>query len=717
MSHRRSLASFLYPSVVFLGSFLLFAVQPMAGKALLPHFGGSAAVWSASLLFFMTLLLVGYWYVHFLGRLSFAAQRIIQCGIVMASVLFVAKEIFADDALIAVGAVNSSGFTAPILSLLLALLAGIGLPYFVLSTTSSLLQVWYGAYHRAGIHPYRLYVYSNAGAFVGLVSYPFLVEPFTALTVQETIWFFLYLGYALGMAWCLAPVRRVAAPPRESDERQNSFSADRVIQVPEERGIPTARIAPYMWWFILGGLPAFMLLAITNQLSRGIAPVPLLWMLPLALYLLSFIITFRKEEPLLQEVVGLLLFPSVFVSGMVWSGFNMWGVRVEIIIYILIFFLLCVVCHGELYRRRPAPQSLTLFYAISALGSAASGVFINFVAPFVFRGGLWEFPLGLFFALVVAVIIARRFLDDLVGARGYYALSATLCCIFVFTISWRTVALREKTVVALRNFYGPLAVLEGSVTEGGREFYKLVNGATIHGLQFRSAPYRYLPTSYYGETSGVGLALSYHPKRQEKVSLRVGIIGLGAGTIAAYCRGGDSFTFYEINPAVVEIAKTQFDYLAHCLGRVGIMRGDARLAMERELLQTGSRMFDVLAVDAFSDDAIPVHLFTKEAFALYLAHLAKPDGILAVHVSNRYLDLVPVVVKFADHYGLARAVIESALDEARGVYKATWVLLVRDGGILDRPIFRAAALPVSAPDSARLWTDDYSNFLSVLKGL
>ena len=514
---------FLYPSTAFFGSFLLFAIQPIAAKAFLPHFGGSAAVWSVSILFFMTLLLGGYWYAHLLLRLPFILQRVIHGGLLAASVLFVARVFFSGNTLISPSLVGGeSNFASPVWELLAALL----------------------------------------------------------------------------------------------------------------------------------------------------------------------------------------------ISGAAWSGWGMFGPTGEAVVHTVTFFLLCVVCHGELYRRRPSASFLTSFYGVMALGSTLGALFVNFLAPAIFRSGLWEFPLGLFFAFVVALALLKSFWREFLSPRAYYAAVLTLSCFFLLTLSWRAITLTRSAVAALRNFYGPLVVLKGH--SGADAFYKLLNGATIHGLQYRNGPLSYSPASYYSETSGAGLAFLHHPRKEQGRSLRVGVVGLGAGTLAAYCREGDSFLFYEINPAVVEIAKTQFDYVKRCPD-ARIVEGDGRIVLARELREKGSRRFNLLVVDAFSDDAIPVHLFTKEAMELYFAHLDGPDGILALHVSNRYLNLVPIAMRLADHLGLAPIVVESSADEARGIYKAVWVLMAREARVFDHRMFRAAALPVRSSVSVPLWTDHYSNILAALR--
>jgi hypothetical protein len=458
-------------------------------------------------------------------------------------------------------------------------------------------------------------------------------------------------------------------------------------------------------------------LATTAKVTQEVAAIPFLWVLPLVLYLASYIVSFSGDRFYARRIFGGVL--VVATAAYVWvdhQGFNVPFVH-QIVVYSALLFAGCMVCHGELARLKPHPRSLTVYYLLISIGGALGGIAVNLVAPFLFAG-FWELPLGVIacWALFAAAVLVGqpRLVAGLIPTRISLAIVGVLA---VYACVWfvdvRVTA--DNALLTRRNFYGVLQVSERNRHDPTLHAYRLYHGITLHGIQYVSADRRHLPTTYYTEESGVGLALLNHPARPG--ALRVGVLGLGVGTLAAYCQPDDTWRLYEINPDVVRIAEGEgdyFHYLADCTGRVEVVQGDARIDLEQELARGERQHFDVLVLDAFNSDSIPVHLLTREALALYLEHLA-PDGVLALHISNRYLDLRPVVWGLADHFDLATALINTRGDGERR-QPSVWMLAAREGDVLARPAIAERTTPRPDPSPVvRLWTDDYSNLFQILQ--
>jgi hypothetical protein len=673
----------LYASTIFLSAFLLFQVQPLIAKIILPWFGGSAAVWSAAMLFFQLVLLAGYGYSHFaIRRLNPRQQWAVHAGLLLVSCALLPilpsphwKPTESGD---------------PTLRILLLLGATIGLPYFLLSSTSPLLQAWYVRKTGSTV-PYRLFALSNFGSMLALVSFPFLVEPRLTSKQQAFSW---SGGYVLFAVLCAVVAWRSRSgivkkiEPRASDSATRPGFGDLIL------------------WIALAACASTLLVSVTNHLSQNVAPIPLLWVLPLALYLLTFILAFESDRIYQRWIFLPLLVPALgAMAYMIWADSGNLHIRVLIPGFAVGLFVCCMMCHGELARRRPAPQHLTMFYLMVSLGGAVGGIFVALVAPRVFRNYL-ELQVGLVACAILAVIVLWNAAPA--GASTWVLRSAMVIAAGVLA-GYLARSEHEETKdfrVMVRNFYGVLHVRDQH--DNGYPERELLHGTINHGEQVLTDKLRYTPTSYYGETSGVGRAI--RAVQSGGTAIRVGVIGLGAGVLSTYGRPGDYYRIYEINPLVPRIAQTEFSFYPHSPADKQILMGDARLTLERQEPQS----FDVLAVDAFSSDAIPIHLLTREALGLYFHHL-KPAGILALHVSNRYLDLVPVCERGAEAFHKQAMVVADDPEEGY-LSDSTWVLLTSDGQwFKTAPFSHADMEPAKAPKGFREWTDDYSNVFRILQ--
>src|SRR5947209_3143404 len=669
----------LYAATIFLSAFLLFQVQPLIAKIILPWFGGSAAVWTVCMLFFQVLLLAGYVYSHAYVRLRIPARRHVHIALLALAA--------ATLPLAASAAWKPAGGDDPTWRILGLLATSVGLPYFALSTTGPLVQAWYARSHESAA-PYRLFALSNLGAMLALLSSPRAVEPLLTLGTQAAVWSAAFVLFALACAMLAARSKGAVAQHLAGGES----------------GRPGPGLQAL--WAGLACCASVLLLAFTGHMTLNIAAIPFLWVLPLALYLLSFVLCFEASgwyrRWLFLPLLGAGL-AGVCVT-LSRSNPSIWTL---IPLYSATLFAACMVCHGELARSKPHPQHLTGFYLMLALGGAAGGVLVGLVAPNVFED-LYELPIGMLALCVLVIAALLRDRASLLHGRWGIAAGIMLLALTVAlaVALYRTYAENSAdTRVTSRNFYGVLNVRDSG--EGPDAMRALSHGTIIHGKQFLEPERRDWPTSYYGLRSGIGLALL---DARGHGPLRVGVVGLGAGTLAAYGRTGDVFRFYDINSDVVELARSEFTFLKDSRAKVEVALGDARRSLERE----PARNFDVLALDAFSSDAIPVHLLTVEAFRTYLRHM-KPGGILAVHISNRYLDLVPVVQQAARRLSLELRQVENDDDDDAGVYRSDWMLVSASPAAFEGKELKEAAERINAVPRVKLWTDDYSDLYRILK--
>ncbi len=695
-------SKFAYAATIFVAAFLLFAVEPLIAKLILPWFGGVAEVWAVCLVFFETALLAGYAYAHWLaGHFSRRVQGRIHAVLLAASVFGLP--------ILPKSSWQPGPSVDPSLYILWLLAATIGFPFFLLSSTSPLLQAWY-ARSRPSRSPYRLYALSNLGSFLALVAYPALIEPWISSSHQAFAWSVAYVALA---ALC-AGIALLAA-------KDAPAATALPLPVPERAPRPGWKLQ--VLWISLAACGSSLLLAITNHITQNVASVPFLWVLPLGLYLLSFILCFESSRWYHRSLFLRLL--VVALGGMAYALSPAYaGLPLVVLLPLFCFglFICCMFCHGELALFKPSAEHLTLFYTLISLGGALGAIFVALVAPRIFNG-FYELAVALGLCAILVHVVHSSDPKSPVGkTRSPLVRLGLAALVAVFVVALVVVVRRqdEQSLVSLRNFYGVLRVQDGgfklvfskdsdpSTMVADSRYRVLINGTIDHGLEFTALSRRDLPTSYYGPPSGIGVTLR---ALEGSKPLRVGIIGLGAGTIAAYARPGDRYTFYEINPLDVLLAHTEFHFLGDSAAKIQIIPGDARLSLERE---SAPRHFDVLAVDAFTGDSIPVHLLTLQAFHLYFRNL-RARGVLAVHISNRYLNLEPVVEAAAARLGKEAVEISNPDDHPRGIFAATWILLGNPQGFEAQKQIEAAGQILHPSPSDDLWTDDYSSLFRVLK--
>jgi SAM-dependent methyltransferase len=663
----------LYAVAIFLGAFLLFQVEPILAKLIHPWFGGSAAVWTICLVFFQTGLLAGYLYAHWsasaLGPRMQSVLHLTLLGLSLLSLPVIPSPGW-----------KPAGGEDPSLRIVGLLAATAGLPYFLLATTSPLMQAWHWRRNAQSI-PYRLYAVANFASLCALLAYPFLIEPRIPTGLQARLWSGAFVVYVLLAG--AAALRSLRDPPP-----------------PVRAEWMTASWRRRMSWLTLAAMPSWLLLAATNFLTQNIASVPFLWLVPLSIYLLSFVLCFGRDEWYAAGVyLRLLPFALIAMAYFLWEPKLITHHWAAIAVFSTGLFVCSMFAHGELARRKPEPSLLTDFYVWIALGGALGGLVVAVAAPLVFPGD-FELPAGLAIGGVTAWLLTRR--------RGW-TLAAMWTVVSAFlvltTINYARSFLAGAQVTA-RNFYGSLRVMEFPSAREGETIRMLVHGAVDHGRQFLNPSLRRLPTTYYGLDSGIGLVLG----RLENPGVHVGVIGLGTGTLATYGRAGDSYRFYELNPEVIRLARECFHFLADSRAPVEIVLGDGRLSLEREAPQE----FDVLAVDAFSAGAIPVHLLSREAFAVYFRHL-KEDGVLALNITSGGLDLAPVVARAAESLGYHGLLVNHLGSPEEETSQSMWALLSRHSARLEHGPLARAGLRLETRPRVRLWTDDYSNLLAVLK--
>ncbi len=687
-----------HAAAIFLSAFLLFQVQPLAGKELLPWFGGSAEVWSACLLFFQAVLFLGYLYAHLIGtRLAPRSQGLAHLALLALSLVFLP---------IAAGAAwKPPDQSLPVPRILAFLAATLGLPYFLLSANGPLLQRWYTL--RSPGAPWRLYSLSNVGSLLGLLSYPFIVEPRLSLGDQRALWSAAYLLFVVSVAACAVGLVR-AAPPLPPVPAGPSRARD-------DRDNGGAWAALVLALALTGSL---LMAATTHYLCQHVAVIPLLWILPLSLYLVSFIVVFASDRWYRRGLMlPLLAAATVGATATLFLGFRI-SLPARIAVLLGHLFVGCLVLHGEMARLKPAPRRLTGYYLLLSAGGAIGTAFVTFLAPALFTG-YWEYHVALVACwglALVAVLRGDRPVPHPGRAKAALVAGSVSLLALIAALRWDTLVAMAQTVHAERNFYGSLQVIERDAEDPARHRFELTNGGILHGAQFTDPRLRRRPTVYFGPSSGLaaGLRAARESARAtgRTSALRVGCIGLGVGVIAAHTIPGDELRYYELNPAVEQVARRTFSFLADAPGAIEVVLGDARLSLERELAATGPRRFDVFIVDAFTGDAIPAHLLTRECLQLYLAHLA-PGGRLMLHISNRYLDLRPLVLGLARDAGREAIVTDSRPTDIADL-AATWASIAPQGAFSAEERTMAAASRPPATGPLVVWTDEYSTLFSLL---
>ena len=751
---RTRLAIWLYALTIFVSAFLLFQIQPLISKCLLPWFGGTPNVWTTCMLFFQAVLFGGYVYAHVLTqRFRPPMQALIHLGLLSLTVLLL-QVLPGDD-----GKPDPAG--SPVSQILALLAVTVGLPYFVLSTTGPLLQAWF-ARSLPGQSPYRLYALSNAGSLLALISYPFLFEPLVGMSTQAVWWSLGFGLFALMCGVCAAIVARVKKSTGSAlAENRSHFnpplpherhgSSHRLASGGEGRGegavlqgrpahpasghlLPPTHVATAtdvapggegssgslethapirltpgrcLGWFALAMTASVMLLATTNQVCLDVAVVPFLWVVPLGLYLLTFIVCFEREQWYSRKLFGLTGALAMVLTTFLMLQEAGTSLIVQVTVAFGAMFLCCMVCHGELVRCKPGPESLTAFYLIISAGGACGGLFVGLIAPIIFPLYL-EMHLSIVVCcgLALWVYLHERRLTE--GTPNWMFRIGSVAVVLGVIVALQTQAdgMLARSTAVRRNFYGVLRVEHQDEHDPEEHTISLRYGRILHGLQFAAEHKRRLGTTYFGPDSGVGRVIAC--LQADRPELRIGIVGLGVGTLATYGRETDLIRFYEINPDVITLAQEHFTFLSDTPARTEIIPGDARLAMEREAEQR----YDLLVLDAFSGDAIPAHLLTEEALVVYQRHL-QPDGVLAIHISNLHFDLRPVVASLAEQGDLDARILQFRGDHATAQTGSTWFAATNESSLFDDARLQEIALPL--PDRRSHWTDDFSDLFTLLK--
>jgi SAM-dependent methyltransferase len=671
----------LYAGTIFLSAFLLFLVQPVIAKQILPWFGGAAAVWATCLVFFQTVLLMGYAYAHWTTRrLAPREQAWLHCGLLALSLVFLP---IIPDAWWKPGETAESGPAAAILGLLVTT---IGLPYFLLSSTSPLLQAWFWRrfQHPA---PYRLFALSNFASLLALLAYPLIVEPYVPLTVQSIAW---SAAYAVFCVLCIAAAVATAR-----------FAARDPTRAPADDEAPEAAPAfrVRLLWIALSATGSCLLLAVTNHLTQNIASIPFLWVVPLALYLLTFMLCF--DHPRWYHRTTFLALMAVLLPVMGWFSDSLeWWIAAPL--YATGLFVCCMFCHGELHALRPGPRHLTAFYLMVSIGGALGALVVGIGAPTLLSG---YYELGLTLIACAVLLVVRT----LHSAKTLNYAAYAVAVLTTVLVGWTVREYRVDARIMVRNFYGVVRTRDFRTPVPFRAMY---HGSISHGGQLLEPAFKRTPTTYFGPNSGYGRVFASLPGGPR----RIGVLGLGAGAIAAYARQGDLFRFYEIDPQVAAVAVTEFTFLRESPGHIEIVLGDGRLSLERE----PPRRFDLLAIDAFSGDSIPMHLITREAMAAYVRHL-KPGGALVFQATNRFVDITPVVERLAAEIGYTAVVVSDYPDNEFSnthdywIYGTEQIVVTRNQELLASDALRGVAQRIPADANFRVWTDDYYNLLRILK--
>ncbi|MFT6896049.1 MAG: SAM-dependent methyltransferase [Paraglaciecola sp.] len=689
-------------TTMFFSAFLLFEVQPIISKMILPWFGGSPMVWSTCLLFFQSLLLLGYTYTHVLVKQSIPVQIAIHLTLIVVAITLL--PITPDSTWKPDSAVE------PTIHILQLLTAHVGLPYILLSSTAPLVQSWYSEVY-LGHSPYRLYAVSNVSSMLALLSYPFIIEPVFDSVTQGQYWSYVFCFFAAFIAvlsfqrwrlYCLSP---------KISTKEQSASGSYVKRdglAPDWKSVSV--------WFFLPALASMLLMAITNHVSQDIAAIPFLWIVPLCLYLLSFILCFDSSRWYHRGIMGSLAGISILAISILRLGeiplLRILGLHINLPafgynivldagLYFSALFFLCMLCHGEMVKLKPNPRFLTLFYLMLSAGGAFGGIFVALICPVIFSTFV-EVRLGLISGYVLVLVLLLRLISKrYISSKKWFYMPALVIMFGSLVVVFRGQFIDDSNnlLTSSRNFYGGLSVYEFDQDKPKKHRRVLYHGRISHGAQFIHPGMELIPNMYYKRSSGIGVALEYYP---ENGPLHVGVIGLGTGTMAAHGHSGDTYRFYEINPQVVKLANTYFTYLDQSPASTEVILGDARLSLEKESPQA----FDLLVMDAFTGDAPPVHLLTKEAFAVYNRHL-KPGGILALNVSNRHLDLSPLVAAIVQSTDMTAIEIDKPVSK--------WMLVTDNHPFIqNKAVIEAARGSRKQFAETRAWTDQYSNLLELL---
>ena len=694
---------------ILVSAFLLFEVQPIISKMILPWFGGSPMVWSTCLLFFQSLLLVGYAYTHILIKQKIPVQVALHISLLFIALVFLP--------IIPESQWKPNAVAEPTFYTLKLLMVHVGLPYILLSSTAPLIQAWYSQVYE-NRSPYRLYAVSNFSSMVALLSYPFIIEPAIDTPTQGMYWSYAFLGFTCIVSYlCYQRVSIYQHSP-------NKVEAKVSHELKEQELAKKPKFFHFISWLLLPALASMMLMAITNHISQDIAAIPFLWILPLSLYLLSFIMCFDSSRWYNRTIFSCLTALSILaISLMQVKNINLFGLMQIIInftdlsrnivlegsLYFSVLFFICMLCHGELIKLKPPTKYLTSFYLSISAGGAIGGVFVALICPLIFTSYV-EVKIGLILAYVLSLFVLILQIKQAISKKKKltYIVTIVLLTASSFYIYQGQFKKQEKKpIYETRNFYGGLSVIEFDRKIPSLHRKILFHGRINHGMQLLQPGKQQTATTYFTDSSGIGIAMQYYSYKGPK---HVGVLGLGAGTIATYGQKGDVYRFYELDPEVFNIAKQHFTFLEKSKAEINVVLGDARLSMEAEAVQN----FDILMMDAFTGDAPPVHLLTVEAFDVYLKHL-KPNGVLAIHVSNRHLDMAPLIAKIGHLNNMSSVEIVNIDTKKVYISGSNWMLLTRDSKFINHPkVIAAGKEGRKKYKDIQVWTDQYSNLLELL---
>ncbi len=696
-----------FSAIVLAGAFLLFTLEPLVGKLVTPAFGGTAGVWSACMLFFQIALLTGYFAAYSISRLSLNRQVIVYGALLIVSIFFCKPP--------GLTAWFCNDINNPAVDLMGALTARLALPFIVLSTISIMMQTWYRRMKLGD--PYPLYSVSNIGSMVALLAYPIVIEPAIALESTTTLWSFCYIGLvALSLIMCATML---------SHEKRGLLITDSTAEVDGSNPAPKPTLKDGLLWCYLSAAGSVTLLAFTTYITQDVTPMPLFWVLPLAAYLLTFILLFGNPKIYFRRtyifISMTLWLAELFVFAQASATPSRDSLALLFAVNLALMFSMCMVFHGELVARRPHPVHLPTFYVAMAFGGAIGGIFVNFIAPLIFSFYA-ERQLAVVLLVVVAtgLVVTKRFRKgDIEEMSTISRLFSKLLEVLVLVMALLSLALcavpfvflRSAIIAEQRNFYSSIQIAPQKL-ENGQEGIAMVHGRVMHGMELKNVPPEKANGLYWENVSmAFQLARQGKSKQTSNTALNIGIVGLGVGAYAAFAKDGDSIRYYELDPKVEYLAKKYFSFIKTSKAKIDFKIGDGRSVLNRE----PSQNFDLLFIDVFNGDSIPVHLINKQAMEIYLRHL-KPDGVLVFHVSNRFLKLPPVIGNLAKEFSL-NAVTST-------VEGSTHVFLTRDPALLDevkgiyeagKKEFRQAIITKTEPDpNQRLWTDDYVNLLPLL---
>lgn len=712
---------------ILFSAFLLFAIQPLYAKVLLPNYGGGSAVWTACMVFYQSLLLIGYGYAYFIDKKCKAnQQKFIHLAFVCLVSLILVFQMATGKPIFTLPTTPSY----PFVDVFLRLFETIGLPYLLLSTSAPLLQAWYSEQFISE-NAYKLYGASNIGAFLALFLYPLSIEPSFDLSTQYQLWQAGYLLFGLMIISLVLKIGRrnnatdtntetetetetetakanVNKTELSSEALEAPSSHSQSAQLQTVSNISFAKdLSQKLLWLAFSSLGVVLLISTTSSMTHNVPPIPFLWTLPLALYLATYILAFSAPKSYHRYYWGAIFTISSFIGILLFFIGSQFSLASQVVLYLVVLFSGCMICHGELYNARPDSRALTTFYLWLAFGGVLGSLFTAGLATNLFSQ-YYEFVIALGLILVVCVFVKTT-------SMLYRISMAVSACLFLVVTLYLNNQFNQFNIFEARNFYGTVAVKDVETAGLGIE-RRLIDGYTAHGNQLLDFDKKPLPRSYYRFETGIGQLLQ---SNFNKGSKDVALIGLGIGALAYYGKSGDSYTFYELNPQVNYVANHYFDFLKSADASINVILGDARIELTaRQAKHKNS--YDLIVVDAFSSDAIPVHLITEEALSLYI-DLLEEDGVLAFHISNSYLDLRPILANLSQTLNLHGLYLHTPSSKHHP-YAADWVLLSKQElGSLNEQAFRESGQGLSQfvlkneKNNAIIWTDRFSSLLPILK--